>query len=96
MRFSDTAHLALIEAKDKFGSYPYYDKGASEVIDVNVLVRELKKLPIDKMIAELKHLGARSDCPLDPSVLLRDILGSLDDDEKYASLFEDPEIAEYY
>ena len=96
MRFSDTARLALIEAKDQFGSYSYYDKGASEVMDVNTLVRDLKKLPVPKMSVELKHLATRTDCPLDPSVLLRDILGSLDDDETYASLFEDPEIAEHY
>lgn len=96
MRFSDTAHLALIEAKDQFGSYSYYDKGASEVMDVDALVRELKKLPIDEMITELKHLGARTDCPLDPPVLLRDILGSLDDDEKYAVIFDDDELMEDY
>ncbi len=96
MRFSDTARLALIEAKDQFGSYSYYDKGASEVMDVDALVRNLKKLPIDKVLTELKHLAARTDCPLDPSVLLRDILGSLDDDESYEALFEDQELAEYY
>lgn len=96
MRFSDTARQALVEAKNRFGSYAYNDKGADEVMDVNALVRELKKLPIPKMSVELKHLSTRTDCPLDPAVLLRSLLGSLDEDETYASLFEDPEIAEYY
>lgn len=96
MRFSDLAKSKLAEAKDQFGSYTYNDKGPDEVLEVGELVRELKKLSLDQMITELKHLGAREDCALDPAMLVTSILGSLDSDDKYDALFEDEVLAEYY
>lgn len=96
MRFSDTARLAINEAKDKFGTYSYYDKGASEVMDVDGLVRKLRKMKNQDIVTELKHLAARTDCDLEPSLLVRDILGSIDDDEKFNDVFEDEELMEHY
>lgn len=96
MRFSDLAQSKLAEAKDLFGSYAYNDKGPEEVMEVGELVGELKKLRLDEMIAELKHLGAREDCALDPAMLVASILGSLDSDDTYDALFEDEDLAEYY
>ena len=96
MIFSDRARLALIEAKDQFGSYSYNDKGPDEVMDVDELVRELKKLPTDTMITQLLHLASRTDCPLDPSALVTSILHSLDEDEKYDALFENEDLCEHY
>jgi hypothetical protein len=96
MRYSDLAQDKLAEAKNLFGSYAYGDKGADEVMDVGELVTELKKLPIPDMIAELKHLADRADCALDPTILVRSILGSLDSDSAYDALFEDEDLAEHY
>lgn len=96
MRFSDLAKTKLAEAKDRFGSYSYNDKGPDEVMEVGELVRELKRLPVDKAAEELKHLGAREDCALDPSMLVRSILHSLDENEDYESLFEDDDLMEHY
>lgn len=96
MRFSDLAYAELAATKDQFGSYAYHDKGADEVMDVGSLVRELKRLPVETALVELKHLAARTDCALDPAILIRSILGSLDADEKYDLLFEDEDLAELY
>jgi hypothetical protein len=96
MRFSDLAKSKLAEAKEQFGSYSYNDKGPDEVMDVDELVREIKRLPVEKALEELKHLAAREDCALDPTSLVSSILHSLDDDEKYDSLFEDEDLSEHY
>ena len=96
MNFSDRARLALIEAKDQFGKYSYDDKGPDEVMDVDELVRELKKLHIDTIITQLLHLANRTDCPLDPTALVSSILHSLDGEEKFDPLFENEELSEHY
>ena len=96
MRFSDLAKTKLAEAKDQFGSYSYNDKGPSEVMDVDELVREIKKLSLIDASTELKHLASRTDCLLDPSMLVMEILHSLDDNPAYETLFEDEELMEHY
>lgn len=96
MRFSDLAKTKLAEAKDQFGSYSYNDKGPDEVMDVGELVREIKRLPLEEISEELKHLGAREDCALDPTSLVGSILHRLDGDDAYESIFEDDDLMEHY
>lgn len=96
MRFSDTAREALIEAKEKFGSYKYYESSPNEVMNVGALVKNLKDIPIEDAAAELLHLAQRSDCPLDPACLVRSILVDVDDQENFKSLFDHSELVKYY
>lgn len=96
MRFSDTARLALIEANNRFGSYKYNESSPNEVMNVGSLVKKLKILPIEDATTELLHLAQRSDCPLDPAELVKSILVYVDDQENFKSLFDNPELVQYY
>lgn len=96
MRFSDTARLTLIEAKERFGSYKYNEAGPSEVMNVGSLVKKLAALPISEAETELLHLATRTDCPLDPARLVCSILVYVDDQENFQNLFENPKLVQYY
>lgn len=89
MRFSDEARLALVEAKESFGSYVYNDKGPDEVMDVRELFLKIRTLSVDKAIDELVHLAQRTDCPLDPSRLAFSIASEMEEDEKFSFVFDD-------
>jgi len=96
MRFSDFAKIKLDEAKDLFGSYTYYDKGADEAMEVHELVNKVKQLSVKDAAEELIHLANRTDCALEPSMLVRSILHSLDSNPKYEALFENEDLIEHY
>jgi len=96
MRFSDTARQDLIEAKERFGSYKYYESGPDEVMNVSSLVKKLSLLSISDAETELLHLATRTDCPLDPGCLVRSILVHVDDQENFKGLFDNSELVKYY
>lgn len=95
MRFSDLCQSKLVEAKEHFGTYGYEDKGPHEVMDIFELLVEFEKLSVEDAAVELKHLAHRTDCPLDPEMLVNCILQSLDVDERYESFGEDEELMQY-
>ena len=90
--FSEVAFKELIEAKRRFGEYQYHDKGAYEVMDLDALIEQLKRLPIEQAINELKKLSKMDDTHL----LISGILISVDDDPHFERFFEVPELLELY
>lgn len=96
MRFSDTARQALIEVKEQFGSYKYYESSPDEVMDVGSLIKNLALLLPSDAETELLHLAQRSDCPLDPAKLVKSILVYVDDQENFKNLFANPDLVRYY
>lgn len=96
MRFSDTARQDLIEAKEQFGSYKYYESSPDEVMNVSSLAKKLSLLSISDAETELLHLATRTDCPLDPGCLVRSILVYVDDQENFKNLFANPDLVRYY
>lgn len=92
LSFSEFAKAKIKEALKMFGEYPYYDKGPHEVMDIDELVREAEKLPIEELISELNLLAAYEHG--EPAV--NAILHSVDEDQKFEKLFEDDDLSEMY
>lgn len=95
--FHKRAAESLKEALDQFGTYAYNDKGADEVMDVGVLVKEIKKMPVDKAISELQlllkefvHKNA------DTSDLVSSIMMDLQEHPGFDPLFEDEVLSEHF
>ena len=82
----------LTAAIKRFGTYSYYDKGAREIMDLDVIVSRLKDTDdVEYVLSVLRQLDKkkRNDC------LMTDLVCSLDD---WSELFEsdDSVIAKYY
>lgn len=90
--FNKFAETKIKEALRLFGEYPFYDKGPNEVMDIDELVREAKKLPIEELISELKLLATYEHGEPVVSVILH----SVDEDPKFKKLFEDDDLFEMY
>lgn len=87
--FHQLAFDRLTLAKKRFGEYTYHDKGAHEVMDIDELVQELRKLSDEEAIEELLLLSEEDDTFL----LVSGILQSVED---WDALFENETLADHY
>lgn len=78
----------IAEAFKMFGEYPYFDKGPSEVMDVEKWVERLRSLPVSEAGEILIELADTDDAG---ELLASDILMEMQD---WDELFENEEVAE--
>lgn len=91
--FAERAFAALTEAKKMFGEYNYHDKGADEVMNVNILVNELKTMDRFTLAEQLLKLDAMEDT----GNLMSSLVGNLDTQPWFDELLEAyPALAEHY
>ena len=53
----------LDEGLKMFGEYTYHDKGATEIMDVNIITLKLKELPNEDIITILKEVEKHHSDP---------------------------------
>lgn len=93
MKFEDRAYAELLTAKKRFGEHTYHDKGAYEVMDVESLNREVKRMGVAKAGSAMVALAKMDDT----EVLVRSIVLGLDEWDGFDDLLEQfPELAQYY
>lgn len=93
MKFEDLAFQELVLAKKQFGEYTYHDKGADEIMDVDSLVREVKRMGARQAGESLSALATKEDT----YGLMSAIILSLDEWDGFDELLEQfPELAKYY
>ena len=93
MKFEDRAFAELTQAKKKFGEYAYHDKGAHEVMDVDSLAREVKRMGTKKAGEALTVLATKEDT----HGLMTSILSSLDDWDDFDDMLElYPDLGKFY
>lgn len=90
--FADRAFAAKEKAVKEFGTYAYGDKGAQEVMDTDVLVTELKKMPFEDIKKELLKLSQMDDI----YPLMAVLVGDLDDQDWFDRLLEEAEPLQVY
>ena len=85
---------AINVALKQFGSYTYHDKGASEVMDIPELVREIKTLTFDEILQVIAEVEREADA----APALQAIVGSMDDwqDPKTEALFTNDAFIKWY
>lgn len=74
----------ITEALDLFGSYPFIDKGPHEVMDVNVLVKELITLPyadVRRILVRVLDKEPSSPKARDSGVYERFVIAALEEIE---------------
>lgn len=67
----------LDQSLKEFGEYNYYDKGVSDVVDVDSMTKRLKELEPPTIMNILKEVAAHKHGPL----LVSGLIGSFDDDD---------------
>jgi len=79
-------------AIEEFGRYNYYDKGAAEVIDMNVLIERTEDMSaqqvIDLLLEVLKHKHGEE--------FVRYFVCMIDDREDFDTILENSKLGVYY
>ncbi len=84
--------LLLTEAIKRFGTYPYHDKGAEEIMDVYIVVEQLEETKDPQyVLSVLKKLNKKKR----NAALVRELVTALCNNEFFGDI-EDPIIEEYY
>jgi len=83
------------DALKQFGTYPYHDKGAHEVMDIPKIANHLKQMPAEDIIKVLTEVENSHD---DPQPCLSSIFSYLDTWESPEAdiLFDSTLASKYY
>lgn len=91
---------AIKEALKKFGTYSYFDKGCYEVMDVDGIVTQLNKLPVEeckKILVEVWNSKAVGVEDAERKFVGEAVVGMQDvDEERWDKLMESDELQEAY
>lgn len=83
-------------AMKKYGEYNYFDKGASEVMDMDFVCTffaDMTPKQLADVLAEVRAYDKEHEAG---HIFVREVLGMLDSDDKWASLYEDERISDLY
>lgn len=92
MKLSDSIAQAINDAVKSFGTYAYNDKGPSEVMDLNAILADIRKMPSADVLAELKTVCRMPNMRVDPSYVVEALLVKAQEEPALDYLYEDTEL----